>query len=241
MEETPQEPEEETRPPPLTDRDVQILLTLYDNAGEVMNTRIIVFWMVNTIFFVVNPTALFFLVSELIKGTRSPLLTLAFLGGLLLNYAWRSFILLERKAVTLLMGKMGDLEDRLRPVEWVFGGGFSDLMKTLLLVYTTRILQLIVLGVMFVWLTLGLYSGPKVFFPIKRTTVQEQQYIPPQDSAVKVKPKSSGKFKEEQNEHKRYEQCSTVALPRMETSNMFCGLSFSWGRIWIMETLGCPT
>lgn len=144
-------------PPPLTPEERETLLIVYDNAGEVRNTHMIIFWMINTIFFVFNPAALAFLIPALLKGTAVPFAV--FLGGTLFNFAWNRLLRNEARHIIFLTSLMGNSEELLRSRVAVFTSRFYRREIRASLRRTLNLLNIIIIyGFLAIWVILTLYT-----------------------------------------------------------------------------------
>lgn len=129
---------------------------LYDNAGEIRNTDILIHWSIAAMFVTLHSVGLAIFATQLFAGKHIP--PYGFTGGIILGVLW---YLLARR----MLQWIGYWNSRLEAMELdvepqavrVFGG--NEYQRLLgLWISTSRILTTLIFGMTVVWIILFIFS-----------------------------------------------------------------------------------
>lgn len=161
------------RHPTITDRMLQILLILYDNAGETRNTDILIRWAISAVMFPLCSALLLFAVPQAFKGELVGLLTAA--AELWFVHLWLQLETRMQGLIRYWIARLINIEVLLRPLRRVFSGGefntrVRDVRPTTHGVLLSTIRSFRVLGI----LTIGIFA-----FATTKTSVYPPPPTPP--------------------------------------------------------------
>lgn len=177
----------------LTDAERQVLLTLYDNAGETRNTDVMIRWYISAVMFPLNSALLLFALPAAFRGEITAVLIGA--AELTFVYRWDQLEMRMQSLVQYWINMMITIEELLGPRIRVFGGeryerdvlGIPISTHAILLeiIRLFRALGMLIMGIFIVVATLVVFHPtPPTPHPLEAVIKQGLEQLESKDKKI---------------------------------------------------------